>query len=323
MLHNRLSQLFHKETDRLLKDFLNDNPDLLQKYVDGGVAAVGAILGPINAFMRHLLIVKGLDPDSIPGAAQKALIAEAVTSLFDSVHENSFDSDYDFSWVHKRFEDTRKTLTDLTKDKFMALTDLSRVATPEPEDLTHTKFDDLVQKVNSETKEAEKKELPLDDKVARLKEIAAKLKEQNEAPNYDAIQELRDFVRSYDSSQSEKPAPLKPGKKKLNKGKTPRGTGPRVQKISNVPVSKDKSIKEEMNDKVREDRTTRIGLLVRQMIEKGLLEDSVKAIEDQIKQMQGWTEESLAALERVVSKHFKGRVPDESKFKGSFRRVKK
>ena len=321
MLHNRLSQLFQKETDRLLKDFLNDNPDLLQKYVDGGVAAVGAVLGPINAFMRHLLAVKGLDPDSIPGAAQKAMIAEAVSALFDTVHESSFDADYDFSWVHKRFEDTRKTLKDLTKDKFMALTDLSRTSS-EPEDLSDEKFDDLVQRVQSDTVEAEKKELPIDDKVARLKEIAAKIKSEQTAPNYDAIQELRDFVRSYDTSQEEKGAPLKPGKKKLNKGKTPRGSGPRVQKISALP-KKEKSIKEELREKRVANQAERVTALIHQMLEKGLIDQTVKGVEEQTKQMMSWNEESLAAMERVIQKHFRDTSKDENKFKGSFRRVKK
>lgn len=320
MLHNRLSQLFQRETDRLLKDFLNDNPDLLQKYVDGGVAAVGAVLGPINAFMRHLLTVRGLDPDSVPGAAQKAMIAEAVSALFDTVHESSFDADYDFSWVHKRFEDTRKTLKDLTKDKFMALTDLSRTSS-EPEDLSDEKFDDLVQKVQSDTTEAEKKELPIDDKVARLKEITAKLKEQDAAPNYDAIQELREFVRSYDAG-SEKGAPLKPARKKLNKGKTPRGSGPRIQKIS-AASKKEKTIKEELQAKRVANQAERVTALIHQMLEKGLIDQTVNGVEEQTKQMMSWNEESLAAMERVIQKHFRDTSKDENKFKGSFRRVKK
>jgi hypothetical protein len=126
---HRITRLIQKETDRLLKDFLNDNPDLLQKYVDGGVTAVGIILSPLNAFMRHLLIIKGLDPDQEPGERQRKELFEAVGSLFNATHDNDFDEDYDFSWVQKKFEEARKNLghLGLTKNKFKELTDLDKL----------------------------------------------------------------------------------------------------------------------------------------------------------------------------------------------------
>ena len=52
---------------KLLKTFLTDNPELTQKYVDNSVTAISHLLGPLNVFMRHLLVVQGLDPDSNPG----------------------------------------------------------------------------------------------------------------------------------------------------------------------------------------------------------------------------------------------------------------
>src|SRR6185369_2661187 len=161
MLHNRLSQLFQRESDRLLKSFLNDNPDLLKKYVDGGVVAVGAVLGPINSFMRHLLTVQGLDPDTTPGEKQRALVQEALTNFFEKVHDKAFDEDYDLSWVRQRFEDTRKNLKqlNLTQDRFMELTDLSKIPNPSRvEDVTKEKLDDLVQRVNPVADPAPKRE---------------------------------------------------------------------------------------------------------------------------------------------------------------------
>jgi len=315
MLHNRLSQLFQRESDRLLKSFLNDNPDLLKKYVDGGVVAVGAVLGPINSFMRHLLTVQGLDPDTTPGEKQRALVQEALTNFFEKVHDKAFDEDYDLSWVRQRFEDTRKNLKqlNLTQDRFMELTDLSKIPNPSRvEDVTKEKLDDLVQRVNPVADPAPKREtnIALDD----------------------AIQQLRDFMTKIEKSQpeekvEEKHAGIKTGKKNVNKGYgkrgVTRGSGTRVRKISaDYPVqTKEPTIKQELAAKRSQEFTERAVKLVHDMIDRGLVEGSVEAVQEQTKQIMSWSEESLAAMERVVAKHFK--LPSDNKFTGSFRRVKK
>jgi hypothetical protein len=316
MLHNRLSQLFQRESDRLLKSFLGDNPDLLKKYVDGGVVAVGAVLGPINSFMRHLLTVQGLDPDTTPGEKQRALVQEALASFFEKVHDKALDEDYDLSWVRQRFEDTRKNFSkfNLTQAKFMELTDLSRIPT-RVEDVSKEKLDDLVQRVNPVADPAPKREtsIALDD----------------------AIQQLRDFMTKIEKSQPEEKAEekqhagIKTGKKSVNKSKgygkgaVTRGTGTRVRKISaDYPVQiKEPTIKEELAAKRSQEFTERAVKLVHDMIDRGLVEGTVKAVEEQTKQIMTWSEESLAAMERVVAKHFK--QPSDNKFTGSFRRVKK
>jgi len=315
MLHNRLSQLFQRESDRLLKSFLNDNPDLLKKYVDGGVVAVGAVLGPINSFMRHLLTVQGLDPDTTPGEKQRALVQEALTNFFEKVHDKAFDEDYDLSWVRQRFEDTRKNLKqlNLTQDRFMELTDLSKIPNPSRvEDVTKEKLDDLVQRVNPVADPAPKREtnIALDD----------------------AIQQLRDFMTKIEKSQpeekvEEKHTGIKTGKKNVNKGYgkrgVTRGSGTRVRKISaDYPVqTKEPTIKQELAAKRSQEFTERAVKLVHDMIDRGLVEGSVEAVQEQTKQIMSWSEESLAAMERVVAKHFK--LPSDNKFTGSFRRVKK
>lgn len=318
MLHNRLSQLFQRESDRLLRSFLNDNPDLLKKYVDGGVVAVGAVLGPINSFMRHLLTVQGLDPDSAPGEKQRALVQQALTSFFEKVHDKAFDEDYDLSWVRQRFEDTRKHLNqlNLTQDRFMELTDLSKIPNPtRVEDVSKEKLDDLVQRVNPVADPAPKREtnIALDD----------------------AIQQLRDFMTKIEKSQPEEKAEekkhvgIKTGKKNVNKGKgygkgtVTRGSGTRVRKISSdYPAqNKEPTIKQELAAKRSQEFTERAVKLVHDMIDRGLVEGSVEAVQEQTKQIMSWSEESLAAMERVVAKHFK--LPSDNKFTGSFRRVKK
>lgn len=358
-LSNRLSQLFQKETDRLLKSFLNDNPDILKKYVDGGVIAVGALLGPINLFMRHLLVVQGLDPETVPGEKQRLLVLESLTNFFDSKHEKDFDDDYDLSWVNQKFEKTRGALKDLnmTKDRFMQLTDLSRLpnvrSSTAPvverlEDLTEEPIDHIAQRVNPVAPEAEKRETRIFD------------------PG-DAIQQLRSFMNDLGkkleeakSETSEKHS-LKPVKKKLNKGKRV-GSGPRVQRVANTEPVKEgpstlvvESDRKERPPSTRQPgrnlrdiasqrkaeakiakestpefqaqlkaRIARATELTNLMVQRGLVLADDKSRQDQIESMKNWTDNNFDALERVVTKY--GPTKDavaENKFKGSFRRVKK
>lgn len=286
-----------KETNRLVKSFLDENPDILKKYVEGGVTAVGLMLTPLNAFMRHLLVVQGLDPDSMPGEKQRLALLEALENFFEKRHDKDFDSDYDFSWIQKRFEETRKALNQLemTKEKFMDLTDLSKLSS------TEKTLDELVDEANPVAPEAAKRELRMEDKV----EIGG-----------DAIDALRKFVRAMekDASPDKKPG-IKTSKKKLNKG-----PGARVRKIS-ANVKKETTIKEEVAAQRKANHAARAGKLIKDMIERGLVENLPGAIKEQHDQMMQWTEESLAAMERVIAKHFK--QPTENKFTGSFKRVQK
>ena len=308
-LHNRLSSLFQKESDRLLKSFLNENPDLLKKYIDSGVTVVSAVLGPVNLVMRHLLTVQGLDPDSVPGEKDRLAMLEALDAFFEAKHEKDFDDDYDTSWVQKRFEEARGHLKqlNLTKDKFMELTDLSRLPNlGRVNDVSEEPIDELVQKVNPVAPETKKQELPLFD------------------PG-DAIQQLKDFMNDLGKKLEEtkptenKPAGIKTGKKKLNKGKRP-GSGAKVRRVIDAPpppdyVEKKSAIKEAVKAKL--DRCKK---LVDDMVERSLCENTTTAIDEQLQQLLMMNDTSLDSLERVVSRHVKS---PSHKFTGSFRRVQK
>jgi len=287
-----------KETNRLVKSFLDENPDILKKYVGGGVTAVGLMLTPLNAFMRHLLVVQGLDPDSMPGEKQRLALLEALENFFEKRHDKDFDSDYDFSWIQKRFEETRKTLNQLemTREKFMDLTDLSKLSS------TEKTLEEMVDEANPVAPEAAKRELRLEDKV----EIGG-----------DAIDALRRAVQAMekDVGVDKKKKGVKTAKKKLNKG-----PGARVRKISTT-ASKEPTIKEELAAKRKENHAERVIKLIHEMIDRGLLDHTAEAVQEQTKQMMGRTEESLAAMERVIARHFK--QPAENKFTGSFKRVQK
>lgn len=284
-----------KETNRLVKSFLDENPDILKKYVEGGVTAVGLMLTPLNAFMRHLLVVQGLDPDSMPGEKQRLALLEALENFFEKRHDKDFDSDYDFSWIQKRFEETRKALNQLemTKEKFMDLTDLSKLSS------TEKTLDELVDEANPVAPEAVKRESPLKEMISG-----------------DAVDALRKFVQAMEKTDDlNKKKGVKTSKKKLNKG-----SGTRVRKIS-TNVKKETSIKEEVAAQRKANHAARAGKLIKDMIERGLVENLPSTIKDQHDQMMQWTEESLASMERVIAKHFK--QPTENKFTGSFKRVQK
>lgn len=340
-LHSRLTQLFQKETDRLLKSFLNDNPDLLQKYVNGSVAAVGAILTPINMFMRHVLTVQGLDPDSVPGEKQKALLYSAMNDVFAVTHDKDFDDDYDLSWLTKKYEETRKQLNqlNLNKEKYKLVTDLSGV-NDKPEDLTKEKLDEVIYRTNPVAPESVKKELSVFD------------------PG-NPIDALRDAIKSIEVEVglTKKKSGLKTGKKKLNK--TP-GKGTRVKRVVSAPAAdtdKGSTLEVKSDRKVRPGGPARKIVDARQtqkeqakiakestpefqaqlkvklarateltnlMVEKGLCEVDDKSRQDQIQSMINWGDNNFDALERVINKYAPTKdAVAENKFRGSFRRVTK
>ncbi len=261
-LHQRFSNLVHKETDRLLKSFLSDNPDLLKKYVEGSVATIGAILGPINSFMRHLLTVQGLDPDSVPGETHRLQLQEALNNFFSSTHEDAFDADYDLSWVQKRFEDTRKKLNQLemTKEQFMGLTDLSKLPNlgsklggPFTIDGDPSAIDELSE-INQIADESAKREIDLAP--------VAKQERENQKTVFDpgdAIQALRDAVKAMEAELGveKKKKGIKTSKKKANKtvpAKTvKKGRGTKVQRVVSTESVKEgpSTLQVESDRKVR------------------------------------------------------------------------
>jgi hypothetical protein len=120
---------FQEETSKLAKIFLNHNPELMKAYVETSIHAIGYVLVPLNAFMKHLILVQDLDPNSDPEAKKGQRLLQEMNSLFDKVHEQEYEDDYDMSWALKRFEETRTRFKELqlTKEKFMDITNLTRV----------------------------------------------------------------------------------------------------------------------------------------------------------------------------------------------------
>jgi hypothetical protein len=360
-LHQRLTHLVQKETDRLLKDFLNDNPDLLQRYVDGGVTAVGLILTPLNAFMRHLLVVRGLDPDTEPGERQRRELHEAVGSLFNVTHEKDFDEDYDFSWVHKKFEEARKSLghLSLTKDRFKQLTDLDklpnigygRYPTVEEEqeyfstapsgrlpdkEIPVTPVDEL----DLNTKEgrqqfrdralSEFEHNPIDSLRNALKEIVKQTAEKAAVSDKfnpgEAIKKVEGIFEEISKSVPKKG--IKVSKKKSNKGPDPKGPpawGSKGVKVNRVPPTTTELEEHKATKSTLKEKLRvkhdRAKQLTNDMVARGLVTDNKEAISAQLQEILLMHDDAVDALARVVGKHTKS--PSDDKFKGSFRRVQK
>lgn len=358
-LHQRITNLVQKETDRLLKEFLNDNPDLLQKYVSGGVTAVGVILTPLNAFMRHLLIIKGLDPDQEPGERQRKELLEAVGSLFDVSHEKDFDDDYDFSWVHKKFEEARKHLghLGLTKDRFKALTDLDKLPSIGPgryptvqeeqeyfnqapstrlpdSEIPVTPLDDL----DLETKEGRQQyreralqESPIDKLRLALKEIvketADKAARSDKFNPGDAIKKVEGLFGEV-AKEAAKKKGIKVSKKKTNKGPDPKGApawGSKGVKVNRVPASfeeqeKHAAKKNTLKENIRA-KFARATELTKEMAERGFVQEGDKAFQAQVQEILLMDDDAVEALGRVIKKHDKS--PTDDKFTGPFRRNQK
>lgn len=111
-----------------LNNFLNKNPKLLFKYVSVSMTVIGTVLKPINAVMKHALVVQGIDPATEPGERQRKALQKALDEDLNKLHSKDFDDDYDFSWARKTLGVTNAKLQDLhlTKEAYHKLTDISK-----------------------------------------------------------------------------------------------------------------------------------------------------------------------------------------------------
>jgi hypothetical protein len=237
-------------TLRVAKLFLKENPDIMQTYVSTGVTAIGLVLNPLNAFMKHLLVVQGIDPNSVPGEKARQAFLDSLTDSIPEHHARDFDDDYEFGAFHQSLLKTREKLAKLglTKDKFRQLTDLTKMPGGfknkySPFLIDHAEtvdceddFFSRTTELNRVAPELPKKELPL-DKAGRqalrekvLREVADLIKKEGKSKSFDPIVDLknalvtiRDAVGIEDDkdhksvAKSANKKPLKVAKKTLNK----------------------------------------------------------------------------------------------------------
>jgi hypothetical protein len=110
-----------------IKSILHDDPSLIQKYVGFGASCVSHVLAPVGVVLKHLLEVQNLDPSSEPGSRYQQALEDAINKVVD---DKDFDTDFDLSWVYKKWEETNRGLKNfkLTQQKFQELTDLNNVS---------------------------------------------------------------------------------------------------------------------------------------------------------------------------------------------------
>jgi hypothetical protein len=140
-----MSRLQFQNPLSLLKNRLSD-PELLQSYVGAGIAITNFAVAPLTRLLKHLLVIQGIDPNTQPGAKARKLFQQAVDESFGGVRKD-YDDDFDFSWVNKKFQQTRGELKDmdLSKEDFMKMTDVGNLKATQaldvnqitPNDVTH------------------------------------------------------------------------------------------------------------------------------------------------------------------------------------------
>jgi hypothetical protein len=324
----KLQELFQKGASQTFKDFLDKNPELVRKYVDTSIVALNYVLVPVTTFVKHLLTVKGLDPNSEPGK-QELL---ALLGVFEKFHQSEYDDDYDVSWVQKKFDKVREDARwgDLTQETFVGLTDISNLTRSE----SSGPFT-IDQEVNQIAPVSAKREIPLIDEDQERENLKAELKSISQhADQYikgevatfnpgDALQQLVDIAQKAGvfDAKKEKTTKKKPGikttKKKLNKKITRKPTPGIKESVSTPVVNLDnpedrKEFRAQLAGKAEKAQA-----LTAKLVKMNLLPNDAVAIAEQVAQNMMLNDDALESLERVLDKMDK---PQKSNFKGSFRR---
>lgn len=125
----------------ILKNLLQNNPKITQSYLGFGITVLNGLFSPLQGLMKHLLNIKAMHNKMTPQQQAdqqfQADLNKAVINIDDDKDfDDDFDDDFDFSisWGDKSFQETQKNMKslNLTKEKFMELTDVSRLNNPHP-----------------------------------------------------------------------------------------------------------------------------------------------------------------------------------------------
>jgi hypothetical protein len=316
---------FQEETSKLAKTILNHNPEIMKMYVGGSIHAISYVLVPLNAFMKHLILVQNLDPNSDPEAKKGQRLLQEMNSLFDKVHEKEYEDDYDMSWALKRFEETRSRLKELqlTKERFMDITNLTRVdcgvtmapvaelpadssdvemnsapvAQISTEEFSHLDGDikfvsaDSVKKDQEEAIKlaAEKEQAARDARRKRvLKDLQDKLFKETVNSPVDAFAALRKALEEVSKSVAateEKKEEKKAGVKTEKK---------KLNKAPKIVTQK---------EKVTKAKAEMAQELVNRMVKAGLCSSEPEAIARRISEVLNFNNGNFESLKRVVDRH--------------------
>jgi len=251
-----------------LKRYFQNNPKQLNKYVQVGLVAAKLVVTPLSAVLKHLIEVQGMDPNTESGRRMREDFQEALNRALGQLHNHEYDSDFDFSWLNKKFKEAHNGVfpLDLSKDDFKELTDVSHLNSPSPvvpnqspvDELADLIEEDLVNPIAPEPAEQvwdlyfghdiSKLELPNDrklkDALERLVWIDKDIEEENEKldpkelfARTDYLKKLKKDLKQYGESAR----PLKKG------GKIRRTKTGNTKAVKKVPRKSLKSIKKTLN----------------------------------------------------------------------------
>ena len=122
------------EAPKFLSKFnkLVSRPKLINVYVNTSLCILTKLLSPVQSFMRHLIVIQGLDPDR--ESSLQNSFAEQLERVFEgksyTPKTNFVSTRFNNKLIHIKYKDVNKKLPqlNLTEDKFEKLTDLERLA---------------------------------------------------------------------------------------------------------------------------------------------------------------------------------------------------
>lgn len=86
-----------------LQEYLDNNPDKREVYVNWGLVAAKLVVAPVNKLLRHLIEIQHLDPNGMPNF-------EIIKNALDIRHTKSYDEDFDAERLAKIYEKIHPTL---------------------------------------------------------------------------------------------------------------------------------------------------------------------------------------------------------------------
>ena len=311
---------------QLVKTFLQDKPDLMQSYVDWGTVFVEYALAPLGGILLHLIDVQGLDPNTSSIQKYCRELEEALANVQDT---KDFDSDYDLSWVTKKWQDANRGLkaVQLTQEKFRELTDLSDIADKPAEVVVNGRVADSEDEffakcteINRVAPPAPKREIPItpeeqEARDQRKRDVLKRMKAKIDLSSKYGRQEYRKVVAEeniLDNNTKFNPGGFMEDKlneleellQKMEKDSPPKSKPTKkANKITKVNrINKRPFIKKEPATRLSDDNLLRAEKLAREMVVKGLCDDNNVAIEAQIAELASLSK-PLEDLAKIIKRH--------------------
>lgn len=183
-------------------EFLKKNPNLLSKYVNVGTAVVDAVVQPLNKFMRHLLVVQDIDPNSQPGNKAYQELSDQLDHMLSGLpDQEEYTGPFaDDALLRKCLERAKRKFSDLDEKAFRKMTDLSKWP-----DRKEDKVEPLQVSLSGgrTIEEAMKSAKPV--YTASDQDVFAKLAATASPTSTDALKEALEILAKYADKLEEKP----------------------------------------------------------------------------------------------------------------------